>query len=310
MHVPERPRTLKSIASAQLSRVASSNVVNRAADIASRIRAQAVQSYNQPGDNESRSQQQGWGAWAWERLPKRGNSSPNLGIEKVMLFPGWATRRYLGRDGECMSKTYSGHYVSLSQRMPAEFSVDLHISGFASSLRPPELGTTSQRAFMKMARSFAALPPLPVESAQEGLSGSGAFIPQQAWSKSEQDLLRKLPPPPSETPEEDEFKAIQAELEQLPSQLPSDLYPEPVANASNISLSELKKMHENFDLRLQVRPALRAARQRSIPPSLSGLQRCQTELFASRFTLPSTRAQTDPFKLHLLHPCLLTCSPS
>lgn len=103
MHGPERPQTLKAIASAQFSRVASSNVVNRAADIASRIRAQAVQSYSQAGDNEGKpQQQQGWGAWAWEKLPKRGNSTSNLGIEKVMLFPGWATRRYRGREGECM----------------------------------------------------------------------------------------------------------------------------------------------------------------------------------------------------------------
>ena len=112
MHGPERPRTLKAIASAQFSRVASSNVVNRAADIASRLRAQAAQSYNQGGDSGSRSQQQGWGAWAWEKLPKRGNNTVHPGIEKVMLFPGWATRRYLGREGECMSKTLSDHYVS------------------------------------------------------------------------------------------------------------------------------------------------------------------------------------------------------
>lgn len=112
MHGPERPQTLKAIAGAQFSRVASSNVINRAADIASRLRAQAVQSYNQGGDNESRSQQQGWGAWAWEKLPKRGNNTVNPGIEKVMLFPGWATRRYLGREGECMSKNLSNRYVS------------------------------------------------------------------------------------------------------------------------------------------------------------------------------------------------------
>jgi len=112
MHSPERPRTLKALASAQFSRVAASNVVNRAADIASRLRAQATQSYNQGSDNESGSQQQGWGAWAWEKLPKRGNNTVNPGIEKVLLFPGWATRRYLGREGECTSKNLSGLYLS------------------------------------------------------------------------------------------------------------------------------------------------------------------------------------------------------
>jgi hypothetical protein len=145
----------------------------------------------------------------------------------------------------------SGHYVS--QPIPAEFSLDVHISGFASSLRPPELATRSQRAFMKIARSFAALPPLPMESPQEGLPGSGVLIPQQAWSKSEQDLLRRLPLPPSDISEEDEIKDFQAELEQLPSDLRPDLQSEPAANASDISLSDLKRMHENLDLRLQVR---------------------------------------------------------
>ena len=111
MHAPERPQTLKSIATAQFSRVASSNVVNRAADIASRLRAQATRSNSPAGDDEGRSPQQGWGAWAWEKLPKRGNSTPDVGIEKVMLFPGWATRRYRGREGECMLKIFSGHYV-------------------------------------------------------------------------------------------------------------------------------------------------------------------------------------------------------
>lgn len=307
MHAPERPQTLKAIASAQFSRVASSNVVNRAADIASRLRAQAVQSYSQAGDNEPRSQQQqGWGAWAWEKLPKRGNNTPNVGIEKVTLFPGWATRRYLGREGECMLKTFSGHYVS--QRMPAEFSVDVHVSGFASSLRPPELATRSQRALMKMARTFAALPPLPVDGAQEVVSGSGSgmLVPQQAWSKSEQDLVRNLPLPPSEMSEEAELKAIQAEFEQLPSDLP-----EPVANASNISLSELKKMHDNLDLRLQVCSSSKSSSTTdSIPSSPCCPQVCQTELSASRFTPPRIQAQTGPLKLHLLHLYLLSCSPS
>ena len=309
MHGPERPQTLKAIASAQFSRVASSNVVNRAADIASRLRAQATQSYSQAGDNESKSQQQGWSAWAWEKLPKRGNNTANLGIEKVMLFPGWATRRYLGREGECMSTNFSDHYVS--QPMPAEFSVDVHISGFASSLRPPDLATRSQRAFMKIARSFAALPPLPAEGTQEGVPGSGVLIPQQVWSESEQDLLKKLPPPPSEISEEDELKAIQAELEQLPSHLRPDLYPEPAVNVSDISLPELKRMHENLDLRLQVRlGSMSSSTTDLLLPSLSGPLLCQTGLFVSRFTLSSTRAQTDPLKLHLLHLCLLPCSPS
>jgi len=163
---------------------------------------------------------------------------------------------------------------------------------------------------MKMAKSFAALPPLPVESAQDGVPGSGV-LPQQAWSRSEQDLLRKLPPPPLEISEEDELNAIQAELEQLPSHLRSDLYPESVANASDISLPELKKMHENLDLRLQVRPSSKSSSTTdSMPPSLSGLRLCQTELFVSRFTPPSTRAQTDLLKLHLLHRCLPTCGLS
>ena len=143
---------------------------------------------------------------------------------------------------------------------------------------------------MKIARSFAALPPLPVEGTQEGAPGSAVVIPQQAWSKSEQDLLRKLPPPPLETSEEDELEAIQDELEQLPSHLRLDLYPEPSANASNISLPELKKMHEHLDRRLQVRPSSKGGSTTDLLlPSLSGPPVCRTGLFISRFTPPSTR---------------------
>ena len=116
---------------------------------------------------------------------------------------------------------------------------------------------------MKMARTFAALPPLPVEGAQEAVSGSGMLLPQQAWSKSEQDLVRNLPLPPSEMSEEAELKAMQAEFEQLPSDLP-----EHVANASDISLSELKKMHDNLDLRLQVCSSSKSSLTTdSIPPA-------------------------------------------
>ena len=164
---------------------------------------------------------------------------------------------------------------------------------------------------MKIARSFAALPPLPVEGAQEGVPGSGVGIPQQAWSKSEQDLLRKLPPPPLEMSEEDELEALQDELEQLPAHLRGDLYPEPGANVSNISLPELKKMHENLDRRLQVRPSSKGGSTTDLLlPSLSGPPLCQTGLFVSRFTPLSTRVQTDPLKLHLLRRYLLTCSRS
>ncbi|KZW00089.1 hypothetical protein EXIGLDRAFT_761952 [Exidia glandulosa HHB12029] len=116
-----------------------------------------------------------WEQWARQKL-SRTRSVDDFGasgVEQVVLFPGWATRRYA------------------SQK--AANNGDLAVSAYATSLRPPELATRSQKAFMCIARGFAALPKLPSLS----FSSSTPPSPQlQQTRTQEEDMvdLSKLPP--------------------------------------------------------------------------------------------------------------------
>jgi hypothetical protein len=82
-------------------------------------------------------------------------------VEKLTLFPGWAVRRY-SNDGVLVKQGVSNlccrfdlcRYLMLSVSLGdvQRFTVDVFVSGFASSLRTPEQATRSQRAFMRLAR--------------------------------------------------------------------------------------------------------------------------------------------------------------
>ncbi|KAG9037458.1 hypothetical protein FRB95_005397 [Tulasnella sp. JGI-2019a] len=101
----------------------------------------AVQTRHDPGgicDNDT------WNGW-WER-----RSEEIKGAEKVALYPGFAVRRY--RD--------KGIFAGGSQSQ-GPFSVEIFVDGSATSLRPPELATRPQKAFLRLAKGFAALPKLP-----------------------------------------------------------------------------------------------------------------------------------------------------
>ncbi|KAF9024747.1 hypothetical protein BDZ89DRAFT_1068855 [Hymenopellis radicata] len=134
---------------------------------------------------------QTWKEWAGEKInSRRGQSAP--AIEKVAVFPGWAARKYASGTGNA----------------DEPFEVDVYISGFATSHRPPELASRSQRAFMRLAKSFAALPKL-----------EGDPDPAACPSQSTEDLLRtvRLPARPEDMTEEfeisDELKKFHANLE-------------------------------------------------------------------------------------------------
>ncbi|KAF8836950.1 hypothetical protein BDN67DRAFT_1005175 [Paxillus ammoniavirescens] len=86
---------------------------------------------------------QSWGQWAGQKI--RRNNALVSTVDEVNLFPGWATKRPLDPPTD-------GHEDA--------FNVSLHISGFATSRRTPELITRSQRAFLKLAKGFASLPKL------------------------------------------------------------------------------------------------------------------------------------------------------
>ncbi|CAK9784258.1 hypothetical protein CC85DRAFT_324886 [Cutaneotrichosporon oleaginosum] len=87
---------------------------------------------------------QTWGEWAREW--RDGRKSSIKGQEVLNLLPGWAVKRPC-KDG-------------------GEDAFDLHVStaGFCSFIRDPSSATRTQRALMGIAKRFAALPAIPVES--------------------------------------------------------------------------------------------------------------------------------------------------
>jgi hypothetical protein len=127
---------------------------------------------------------------------------------------------------------------------PAGFTLELHISGFASSLRPPEQATRSQKAFMAIARRMAALPKLPPDDVP--YVGSN---PQLHLSPSTQNLLQ--PQVPEEDREADEIQALNAELAELPPELRPSLSRDIPAAPDSIPLDQLRRMHANVETRLQ-----------------------------------------------------------
>ncbi len=61
---------------------------------------------NDPGYAESSSTKQSWREWAGDKLRRRGSYNSNVtSVEKLSLFPGWATRKY---DTEKTEGTGSG----------------------------------------------------------------------------------------------------------------------------------------------------------------------------------------------------------
>ncbi|EPQ56666.1 hypothetical protein GLOTRDRAFT_138333 [Gloeophyllum trabeum ATCC 11539] len=143
-----------------------------------------------PGENgyvDGEGKKQSWRQWAGEKIKGRGGNV--VTAERISLFPGWATRRY--REGD----SYGA------------FDIHVSIAGFAVSHRPPEYATRAQRAFLRMARGFAALPKLPGQIPSDNVS-------EPSLSAVEQELLgdKRLPPTPSDIPDDYEVQALEASM--------------------------------------------------------------------------------------------------
>ncbi|KAJ7187921.1 hypothetical protein C8R46DRAFT_1023448 [Mycena filopes] len=154
------------------------------------------------------------------------------------LFPGWATRRY---------------HQDAEGRTQEAFDVELFVSGFASSHRAPELASRSQRAFMRLAKGFAALPKL---------DGSGQQDPP--LTRSTEDLLAaiKLPPRPTEITEEFEVEALERQFQRINNRRESSfdddeddasvITSSSSASSSSASLpGDIRRLHRNLEARIQ-----------------------------------------------------------
>ncbi|KAJ7495911.1 hypothetical protein B0H11DRAFT_2001197 [Mycena galericulata] len=186
-------------------------------------------------------EKQSWKEWAGQKISAgmRGATGGSAqGSERIALFPGWAARRYR-RDAE--------------GRVQEAFDIDLFVSGFASSHRAPELASRSQRAFIRLAKGFAALPKLDGSSAEPELTSST------------EDLLSsvKLPPRPTEITEDFEVEALERQFQRINSSSESSFddsdsasvdfdSESPIVTSSSISIpSDVRRLHRNLETRIQ-----------------------------------------------------------
>ncbi|KAJ7085850.1 hypothetical protein C8R43DRAFT_312264 [Mycena crocata] len=184
---------------------------------------------------------QSWKAWAGQKISagiRAGQGGSSQNSERIALFPGWAARR---------------HRQDAVGRTQEAFDIELFVSGFASSHRAPELASRSQRAFIRLAKGFAALPKL-----------DGSVEPPQ-MTKSTENLLAsvKLPPRPTEITEEFEVEALERQFQRINSGSEasiddSDDLDSPILtssslpNASSSSLpNDVRRLHTNLEQRIQ-----------------------------------------------------------
>ncbi|KAM5544170.1 hypothetical protein V8D89_001830 [Ganoderma adspersum] len=139
-----------------------------------------------PPDAET-AKKQSWSQWAGQKFRRGSQGDYDASGDRLSLFPGWAVRRY---------------------REPPEgsgddtpFDVDVFVSGYASKLTGVGFNTRAGRTFLRLAKSFAALPRLP----------------NAVLSKSTEDLLAgtSLPPLPDEITEESEMQVLEDKLRRL-----------------------------------------------------------------------------------------------
>jgi hypothetical protein len=109
--------------------------------------------------NEER---QSWRAWAGQKIRVRrrgGHGDGQENTELVNVFPGWAVRRYArntASQGSCHFNFWPPSLIlDFEYKGPNPFEVDVFVSGYAISYRPPEKASRSQRAFIRLAKGKA-----------------------------------------------------------------------------------------------------------------------------------------------------------
>ncbi|THU92947.1 hypothetical protein K435DRAFT_779999 [Dendrothele bispora CBS 962.96] len=202
-----------------------------------------------------------WREWAGQKITGTGPNTP--GTERIALFPGWAAR----------------NYRSTKDRNAADpFEVHVYVSGFATVHRAPEFVSRSQRAFMRLARGYAALPKLDGGGPQQLELEDENEVLMSQLTPSTEDLLQsvKLPPRPTEDTEAYEVEALERHFRRMNAMSES---PQPSPQSSNVNLpqerapprtpinrrntqdsirnpinpvtEELRKLHANLEARLQ-----------------------------------------------------------
>ncbi|KIY52982.1 hypothetical protein FISHEDRAFT_34260, partial [Fistulina hepatica ATCC 64428] len=126
------------------------------------------------------------------------------------------------------------------------FEIEVFVSGYASQHTPPDLASRSQRAFIQLAKKFAALPRL-----------EGTRTP--VASRSTEQL--HLPPRPDEIMDETEFVELErqrknlgaeeADLIDFDSDTPPSTTPNSIYGSTTPDASLVQRWHDNLEARLR-----------------------------------------------------------
>ncbi|KAI0048769.1 hypothetical protein FA95DRAFT_1009643 [Auriscalpium vulgare] len=215
-------------------------------------RALPVRRELRPGEigySDGAAKKQSWTQWAGQKLAKKAGDDVGGSLEKVNLFPGWASKQYHNEapraDGDREGEPYD---------------VEVFVSGYAVKTRAPGALSRSQRTFLRLAKSFASLPKLP----DPNDPNDNSFEPPLPMSKSTEDLLAtmELPPRPDEITEETEIRAllhshnnssttlVKTSAESEPSHAPSPPLHLSIGALGTGLHSELQRLHMNLESRL------------------------------------------------------------
>lgn len=175
---------------------------------------------------------QSWSQWASQKFRRSGPDVTTT--DEVTLFPGWASR-----------------WLVYEHEDEDAFDLLVYVSGYATTSRSPEFLTRSQRAFLRLARSYASLPKLP-----------GQQSPVKGSSMIEIDGIR-LPPRPDEIADDfemeldKEFQHMRESQKPQPTEEPSESESDPQPTPSRCDTSApftgalLQKQHKNLEARLR-----------------------------------------------------------
>ncbi|KZT09836.1 uncharacterized protein LAESUDRAFT_796156 [Laetiporus sulphureus 93-53] len=220
--MPSSWRSLASAASRQIKTYVSQKEFRRASPSSRGI----------IGD-EGSSRKQSWTQWAGQKL--RQVQGENTGVEQVLLFPGWAARRFHEPSNSVMEVDRICWILTAREFTDAPFEIEVYISGYASRASGPGFNTRSGRAFLKVATSFAAIPKLAMQASQG--NGQSGWTQNTPLSKSTEDLLAniQLPVKPEETDENAEAEALEKQLHDLRLDPSSTTETESLASSSGTS---------------------------------------------------------------------------
>lgn len=94
---------------------------------------------------------QSWRQWAGQKIRLGGSGASTM--EEVTLFPGWASRRDVsGHEHESECLLLCANVILKGLLFPDAFDLYICVSGYATTRRPPEFLTRSQRAFLRLAK--------------------------------------------------------------------------------------------------------------------------------------------------------------